>query len=427
MHRRVAITGLGAVTPVGNDVKATWESLVAGRSGIARITGFDAETFPVRIAGEVKGFSLEPYLKDRSQRRYLSRAAGFGVAATVQALADAGINEAPYDPHERGVAMGGTVGRPGLQELVDIGNVMRTTERRELFRQAPRDVMVRDQNLAMTVMARLGGCQGPMISVSTACTASAHAIGEAFRRIQEGESRLMIAGGYDALTTFLDVLGFGLLGALAKDYDAHPEKASRPFDAGRSGFVLGEGAVVAILEDWDGARARGARIYAELAGYGSSLNAYRMTDAPPDGGGAILAVANALKESRLRPDEVDYVSAHGTSTPGNDLCETMAIKQVFGQSAYRLAISSVKSMTGHLTAAAGGLNLLAAVCALRDQVVPPTINYEHPDPELDLDYVPNSARQTRVRASLINAFAFGGTNACLVVREPGTGAGVGRA
>jgi 3-oxoacyl-[acyl-carrier-protein] synthase II len=309
------------------------------------------------------------------------------------------------------------MGRPELEEMVEMSHTIHSSEHKRYFRQAPRDVLTRDQNTAMTVMARLAECQGPMISVSTACTASAHAIGEAFRHIQEGDARLMIAGGYDSLISYLDVLGFSLLGALVNSYNDNPQRASRPFERDRAGFVLGEGAVVVVLEDWEGARTRGARIQAEIVGYGSSMNAYRMTDAPPDGGGTIVAVANALKESGLRPDEVDYVAAHGTSTPGNDLCETMALKHVFGEHAPRLAISSVKSMTGHLTAAAGGLNLLAAVGALRDQVVPPTINHENPDPKLDLDYVPNRARKTRVRAAMVNAFAFGGTNASMVVRQ----------
>ena len=314
--------------------------------------------------------------------------------------------------------MGATLGRPDLEEMVEMSHTINSSESHRYFRQAPRDVLTRDQNTAMTVMARMAKCQGPMISVSTACTASAHAIGEAFRHIQEGDARLMIAGGYDSLISYLDVLGFSLLGALVSSYNDNPQKASRPFERDRAGFVLGEGAVVVVLEDWEGARARGARIHAEMVGYGSSMNAYRMTDAPPDGGGTVVAVANALKESGLRPDEVDYVAAHGTSTPGNDLCETMALKRVFGEAAPRLAISSVKSMTGHLTAAAGGLNLLAAIGALREQVVPPTINLENPDPKLDLDYVPNQARKTRVRAAMVNAFAFGGTNASIVVRQP---------
>jgi 3-oxoacyl-[acyl-carrier-protein] synthase II len=227
----------------------------------------------------------------------------------------------------------------------------------------------------------------------------------------------MIAGGYDSLISYLDVLGFGLLGALASGYEDRPQKASRPFERDRVGFVLGEGAVVAVLEDLESARARKARVYAEIVGYGSSMNAYRMTDAPPDGGGTVVAVGAALEESGLGSAGVDYVAAHGTSTPGNDLCETMALKRVFGEDAGRLAISSVKSMTGHLTAAAGALNLAAAVLSIRDQIVPPTINYENADPKLDLDYVPNSARRMPVRAAMLNAFAFGGTNASLVVRQ----------
>jgi 3-oxoacyl-[acyl-carrier-protein] synthase II len=426
MQRRVAVTGLGAVTPVGNDVTRTWEALVAGRSGIGPITTFPADGFSVRIAGMVNDFTVEPYLPDRRMGRHLSRAAAFGVAAASQAWADAGIDPQTYEPHERGVSVGSSVGRAELQELADMSHVIHSTQGRQLVRQAPGDVLVRDQNVGAATIALLADCQGPMITVSTACSGSAHAIGEAFRRIQEGEVPLMIAGGYDALTSWLDVVGFSLLGALTTEYNDDPERACRPFDRERSGFVLGEGAVMAILEDWDAARARGATIQAEVVGYGSSMNAYRITDAPPDGGGAILAMANALAESGLRPDEVDYIVAHGTGTPGNDLCETVALKQVFGPHAYRLAISSPKSMTGHLTSAAGGLNLLAAVCALRDQIVPPTINLEHPDPKLDLDYVPNTARSMRVRAAMVNAFAFGGTNASLLVRSPSQVAPISR-
>jgi 3-oxoacyl-[acyl-carrier-protein] synthase II len=417
MQRRVAITGLGAVTPVGNDVPATWQSLREGRSGIGAITAFDVSSYPVRIAGEVKGFELESYVPEARLRRHLSRAGGFGVAATVQALNDARVDRASYEPHEKGIAMGGTMGRPDFQMLVDLSYARSRSDNRSLIRQGPREVLTRDQNLPMSVMARLADCRGPMISISTACTASAHALGEAYRSIQEGDARLMIAGGYDSLISYLDVLGFGLLGALASGYEDRPQKASRPFERDRVGFVLGEGAVVAVLEDLESARARKARVYAEIVGYGSSMNAYRMTDAPPDGGGTVVAVGAALEESGLGSAGVDYVAAHGTSTPGNDLCETMALKRVFGEDAGRLAISSVKSMTGHLTAAAGALNLAAAVLSIRDQIVPPTINYENADPKLDLDYVPNSARRMPVRAAMLNAFAFGGTNASLVVRQ----------
>lgn len=418
MTRRVAITGLGAVTPVGNDVKSTWESLVSGRSGVGPITTFDASAYPVRIAGMVKDFDPGPYLPDRRMARHLSRAAGFGMAATAEALASAGVEPDTYEPHERGISVGSSVGRPDIEELADILHVMNASDGHEFAPQAPAAVISRDQNVALAAMASLGDCQGPMINVSTACTAGAHAVGEAYRRIQDGEAKMMVAGGFDSLTSWLDVLGFALLQALTTSFNDDPQRASRPFDADRDGFVLGEGAVVAILEDWDAAEARGAPILAELVGYGSSMNAYRITDAPPDGSGPDLAMANALHESGLPAQEFDYVVAHGTSTAGNDLCETVAIKTVFGPHAHKVAVSSPKSMTGHLTAAAGALNLLAAVCAMREGVVPPTVNQEHPDPKLDLDYVPNKAREMPVRVAMVNAFAFGGTNAALVVRRP---------
>jgi 3-oxoacyl-[acyl-carrier-protein] synthase II len=423
MPKRVAITGIGAVTPVGNDAESTWQSLLAGRSGIGPITTFDASTFPVRIAGMVKDFDVDAYVPDRNTRRHLSRAAGFGVAATLEAVRDAGIGTNTYAPHEKGVSLGGSVGRADLQELADMSYQIKSTDMHELFRQDPAGVVLRDQNAGAAQMAKVADAQGPIISVSTACSAAAHALGEGFRWVQDGQAKVMIAGGYDSLTTWMDVLGFSLLGALATEFNDNPEKASRPFDKERSGFVLGEGAVVAVLEDWDSAQARGARIYAELMGYGSSLNAYRITDAPPDGGGQILCMSMALDDSGLSTDDIDYVVAHGTGTPGNDLCETTALKGVFGQDAYRLAISSPKSMTGHLTCAAGSLNLLAAVYAIRDQMVSPTINYNVPDPKLDLDYVANEKRPMRVRAALVNAFAFGGTNASLVVRAANGAAG----
>jgi 3-oxoacyl-[acyl-carrier-protein] synthase II len=416
--RRVAITGLGAVTPVGNDAETTWQSLVAGRSGIRKIDTFEAETFPVSIAGLVEGFDLAERLPDARMRRHLSRAAGFAVAAALEALEDASIDGDAYAPGEKGIAVGGSVGRPDLYELVEMSWQIKSSEGHNLYRQAPSTVLLRDQNVAPASVARLADFEGPMITVSTACTASAHALGEGFRAIQEGDAKLMLTGGYDALTTWFDVIGFGLLGALTKDHADEPEKASRPFDKDRSGFVLGEGAVLAVLEDWDSAQARGARIYAELLGYGSSMNAYRMTDPPPDGGGVTLAMELAMDDSGLPREAIDYVSAHGTSTPGNDKTETLAIKQVFGDHAEKLAISSVKSMTGHLTCAAGALNLLASVRAISDGVVPPTINLETPDPDCDLDYVPNEAREMNVRASLVNSFAFGGTNGCLVVAAP---------
>ncbi|MFG3505523.1 beta-ketoacyl-[acyl-carrier-protein] synthase family protein [Streptomyces sp. NPDC047821] len=413
--RRVAITGIGAVTPLGTNARDTWRGLAEGRSGVSRLETFDASTFPVRIAGQVKGFDPASAGTAR-QRRHLSRAALFAVAAAREALEDAGGWE-ELDPYDRGAAVAGTVGRPELQELVDMSHQLTESDFHDLYRQAPGDVLLRNQNVGVTAVARAGGCQGPVISVSTACAGAAHAIGEAYRRIQDGECALMLAGGFDALTTWMDVLGFSLLGAVTDRWNDEPERASRPFDAERSGFVLGEGAVITVLEDWDSAVARGARIHAELVGYGSTLNAYRITDSPPDGGGAISAMRDALVESGLGTDGIDYIAAHGTGTPGNDASETVAIKEVFGPHARTLCTSSPKSMTGHLTSAAAGVNLIAALGAIREGLVPPTINLEHPDPKLDLDYVPNTAVRRPVRAAMVNAFAFGGTNACFVVRS----------
>jgi 3-oxoacyl-[acyl-carrier-protein] synthase II len=414
---RVAITGLGAVTPLGNDAASTWESLVAGRSGVGPLTVFDSSGYPVRIAGQVKNFEIDSYLPDRRLRRRLNRAAAFGVAAAVQAVREAGAASV-YAPERRGVAMGGSWGRPPFEELCEMLRLMEESGGHSFYRQAPGEVVARAQNTWLAVIAAIFDCQGPMLATNTACSASAHSIGEAFRLIQEGDASMMLAGGADALTTYLDVLGFALLGALAADFNERPQAASRPFSADRSGFVLGEGAVVVLLEELESARRRGARIYAELAGYGSSMNAWRMTDSPPDGSGAIEAMAAALRESGVALEDVGYVAAHGTSTAGNDISETVAIKAVFGEHADRLAVSSPKSMSGHLTAAAGGLNLLAAAGAIRHGVVPPTINLEHPDPKLDLDYVPHRARRKVVQAALVNTFAFGGTNACLVLKRP---------
>lgn len=417
--RRVVITGVGAVTPLGNDADATWDALVAGRSGIRELTTFDASTFPVRIAGQVDGFSLGDVPGVRaSDVRDLSRAGSFAVGAALEAVRSAGV-EGAYDGADCGVAMGSSVGRVGLEELLDVGHRRDVSGGRDLYRHAPRDVLRRDQNVPVSAIARLTGFTGPMVGVSTACAGSGHAIGEAFRLVQEGDATVMVAGGFDSLTTWVDLLGFSMLGALTDAYNDDPQRASRPFDRDRSGFVLGEGAVAFVLEEREAALARGATVLAELTGYASTLNAYRITDSPPDGGGAIPAMAGALADAGLTPADVDYVVAHGTSTPGNDASETVAIKEVFGPDAYRLAISSPKSVAGHLTSAAAALNLLAAVGALLHGVVPPTMNSETPDPKLDLDYVPNVARRMPVRAVLVNAFAFGGTNTSLAVTAAG--------
>lgn len=414
MTNRVAITGVGAVTPVGNDVESTWEGFKAGRSGVQRIDFYDVSTFPVQIAGICSDFDLSQ-LPDPDAARYLHRGERFGVAAAAEALRDAGVEPGTYLAEETGVAIGGSVDRPELQEFSDAFEVRKRTDGHELHRFPPLKTLQDSQNTATMEIARLAGADGPAIGVSTACTASAHALGEAYRLIQDGEARMMVAGGFDALTSWCDLLGFSLLQALTTEYNDDPEHASRPFDLNRSGFVLGEGSVIMVLEELESAVERGARILAELRGYGSSLNRYRMTDPPPDGGGAVIAMNAALREGGLTTADVDYVVAHATSTPAGDVSETVAIQRVFGDEIGNVVVTSPKSMTGHSTCAASALNLLAGIYAMRDGVVSPTINVDNQDPECDLDCVPNVAREMDVNVVLVNGFAFGGTNGALLV------------
>jgi 3-oxoacyl-[acyl-carrier-protein] synthase II len=409
---RVVITGIGAVTPVGRDAPTTWEGLKSGRSGVQRIDYYDASSFPVQIAGICADFELSQ-IPNQDALEYLHRGERFGVAAAAEALRDAGCEPGTYSAQDTGVALGGSVARPELQEFSDAFEVRKESDGHRLHRFPPAQTLQNSQNTACEEVAKLAGADGPAIGVSTACTASAHAIGEAYRLIQDGEASLMVAGGFDALTSWCDLLGFSLLGALTTEYNDDPERASRPFDRDRSGFVLGEGSVVMVLEDLAGAEARGARILAELRGYGSSLNGYRMTDPPPDGGGAVIAMNAALHEAGLSTGEVDYVVAHATSTPAGDISETTAIKRVFGEDAGGIVVTSPKSMIGHTTCAASALNLLAGIYAMRDGVVSPTINVDNQDPECDLDCVPNEAREMDVGVVLVNGFAFGGTNGAL--------------
>ncbi|WP_435590962.1 beta-ketoacyl-[acyl-carrier-protein] synthase family protein [Nocardia sp. bgisy118] len=419
--RRVVITGVGAVTPLGTDAATTWRNLAAGVSGIGPLTTFDTDGFPVRIAGQVPDdFDPKAALPGDVDHRIYSRAGTFGLAAVAEALLDARADRDTYDSDRMGVAMGATMGRPDLQYLIDIGR-LRETKPDAFLVQPPKSVYASDQNTPLDAMARMAGATGPMVGISTACAGSGHAIGEAFRLIQEGDAELMVAGGYDSLTSWIDILGFSLLGAMTDRHNDDPRSASRPFDADRSGFVIGEGAVVFVLEELESARARGARIHAEVLGYGSTMNAWRITDSPPDGSGAIQAMEAAIAESGLGIAGIDYIVAHGTGTASNDASETTAIKTVFGDDAYRLLVSSPKSMAGHLTGAAAALNVLVAIGAMRDSLIPPTVNLDRPDRGLDLDYVPHRARHTEVAAALVNAFAFGGTNTSLVVGAPSRG------
>ncbi|MBF6329921.1 beta-ketoacyl-[acyl-carrier-protein] synthase family protein [Nocardia transvalensis] len=415
--RRVVITGMGAVIPLGLDAETTWRGLVAGRSGVRRLATFDCTGFPVRIGGQVPDdFDPDSAIPPSTDRRWVGRPGLFGLAAVTEALADAHGAAVAYPPDERGVAMGASVGRPDLHHLLEIARVRRESGNPAAFvAQPPRRVMTDDQNVALNAMARMLGASGPMVGIHTACSGSGHAMGETLRLVQDGDARLMVVGGYDSLTTWADILGFALLGAMTDRYNDNPPAASRPFDNNRSGFVIGEGAVAFVVEELRSARARGAHIHAEILGYGSSLNAWRITDSPPDGAGAIEAMEAAIADSGLAADEIDVVVAHGTGTQGNDVSETRAIKKVFGDHAYRLAVTSPKSMTGHLTAAAAALNVLVGIGAMRESLVPPTINLETPDRALDLDYVPRRARPMPVSAVLINALAFGGSNTSLVL------------
>lgn len=415
MNRRVVITGIGAVTPLGHDANETWNGLAEGRSGVTTLNTFDASTFDVRIAGMVNDYEIDARVS-RADARRLSRAASFMVGAALEALDDAGdLSGVP--PYSKATVIAGTVGRPALVEMVDMASVLNHSAMHTIPRQVPSLVQVREQSVATSIIGSMSSLFGPSINVSTACAGAAHAICEGYDLVQSGEVEVAVAGGFDALTTWMDVIGFSLLGALNDTSNESPETASRPFDRDRDGFVLGEGAVSVVLESLDSALGRGAEILAEIKGCATTLNAYRITDSPPDGTGPAEAMAAAIKDSGLCPYDIDLVVAHGTGTPGNDASETKAIKTVFQGHAKELLITSPKSMAGHLTSAAAGVNLIAALGAIRWGIVPPTINLDNPDPELDLDYVPLIARENNVRHALINAFAFGGTNACIVISD----------
>jgi len=410
MGRRVVITGLGVVSPVGSSVTKFWENLTAGKSGIGRITKFDPEGFPVQIAGEVKDFDPLEYFEKKEVRR-TDPFIQFAVGAAVQAVKDAGLEEFDVDKNRVGVLIGSGIG--GLTTIEEQHRILLEKGPRRI---SPFCVPMEIINMASGLVSIRFGYKGPNISVVTACATGTHAIGEAYRTIQYGDADVMVAGGAESCITPLSVAGFAAAKALSTRND-EPEKASRPFEKNRDGFVMGEGAGIVILEELEHAKRRGAKILAEVVGYGTSGDAYHMTAPAPEGEGAARAMANALKDAGVKPEEIDYINAHGTSTKFNDLFETMAIKRVFGEHAYRVKISSIKSMIGHLLGAAGGVEVISSVMTLQTGVIPPTINYEEPDPECDLDYTPNRAVKADVRYVLKNSFGFGGTNACLVLKR----------
>jgi 3-oxoacyl-[acyl-carrier-protein] synthase II len=425
MSRRVVITGMGAVTPLGHSVDELFRALVAGRSGVGRITAFDAATFPARIAAEVREFDLGRFVRDPERWADAWVNSRFAAAASQLALEDAGlVGLAGIDPTRCGVYLGTGEGVQEVDEMLTaIAVSYRPAERildGRAFCAAALRIYRRGREYEQelhTPSAHLAdsfGLEGPNYSCLTACAAGGQAVGEAAEMVRHGEAELMLAGGAHSMIHPFGVTGFARLTALSTRND-EPERASRPFDLRRDGFVLGEGAGMLVLEELGHARRRGAVIYAELTGYGSTADAFRVTDSHPEGRGAIACMNTALADAGLSPEEVGYVNAHGTSTKINDLVETLAIKQVFGEHARRVPVSSTKSMTGHLIAAAGAVELIACVEVIRRGVIPPTINSDTPDPECDLDYVPNSAREAKVRHALSNSFGFGGQNSSLVV------------
>jgi 3-oxoacyl-[acyl-carrier-protein] synthase II len=405
--RRVAVTGLGAVTPLGNDAPSTWAAAVAGESGIDWIRSFDASGYAVRIAGEVKDFDPTGVVSSKEARK-LERNVLLAVAAGKEAVEDAGLDSA-YDPARIGILFGTAIG--GFLGIMEQHDVLRD---RGADRVAPSflpNVLV---DTASGQLAIATGFRGPNYAPVSACATGSTSIGEAAEIIRRGDADAMLAGGGEACMHPLILAGFTAMRGLAAE-DEHPPRASRPFDATRAGFVMGEGAGIVVLEDYDSARARGARVYAELLGYGASNDAHHLAQPDPESVGVAEMMRAALTRANVDPERVGYINAHGTSTPLGDAAETRAIKEVFGDHAYKLAVSSTKSMTGHCFGGAGAIEAIMCVRAVHEGVLPPTINYEHPDPECDLDYVPNEARRVQVDVALSNAMGLGGHNGCVLV------------
>jgi len=417
-RRRVVVTGLGALTPLGNTAEEFWAGLVQGRSGIGPITKFDAHAkdahgayrYPTRIAGEIRNFDPLNFV-DKKEARRLDPYLQYAVASSVMAVQDAGFDLAKIDGARFGVIVGSGIG--GITTLLDGEHIL---QEKGPERVSPFLIPMLIVNMASGLISMRFGAKGPNTSVVTACATGNHAIGDAFKVIERDDADLMIAGGAEAIIVPLTMAGFCAMKAMTNRND-DPPRASRPFEADRDGFVPSEGAGIVVLEALEHARRRDARIYAEIVGYGASADAHHMTAPDPDGDGALRAMAGAMRDAGLEPTAIGYINAHGTSTPYNDKFETIAIKRLFGEHAGRLAVSSTKSMTGHLLGAAGGVEAIATTLALHHGILPPTINYEKPDPECDLDYIPNQARKQDVDFALSNAFGFGGTNATLAFKK----------
>ncbi len=424
--RRVVVTGMGMVTPVGHDLESTWRALLAGKSGVGPITLFESRTFPTRIAAEVKDLRLGDYLADSERWAEYSRNTTFALAAASMAMKDSGLSDrgASINPRRFGIYLGSGEGQHDFKRFVKL--MQETTHENrvdpaEFTRLGARGLHAvreaeQEPGTPSAHLAGVLGAQGPNCNCLTACAASSQAIGEAYEMIRHGSADVIISGGTHSMIHPFGVTGFILLTALSTR-NAEPERASRPFDRDRDGFILGEGAGMLVLEDLDHALRRGARIHGEITGYGSTADAFRITDSHDEGRGAIACMKEALAGAGLKPEDVGYINAHGTSTKVNDHVETLAIKRVFGEAAYSVPISSTKSMMGHLIAAAGSVEAIVCLLAIRDGVMPPTINLENPDPECDLDYIPGSARAGKVDVALSNSFGFGGQNITLILKR----------
>ena len=410
MKRRVVVTGLGCVTPVGNDVATTWRALLDGANGVGPITQFDTTNFPVKFGCELKGFDPLQYM-DRKEVKRNDVFTQMALAASVQAMADAGLTEGTYEPENTGVIIGSGIG--GLKVFEAQHDVYRE---RGPGKISAFFIPMFIPDMAAGIVSIRFNAKGPNYATVSACATSAHAIGDAYRTIQYGDADVMITGGSEAAITPMAIGGFANMQALSENNENY-QHASRPFDKNRDGFVMGEGAGVVILEELEHAKRRGARIYGEVAGYGMTGDAFHITQPAPEGEGAQRSMRRALRDAGIGPEDVQYINAHGTSTPYNDLNETKAIKAVFGEHAYKLHVSSTKSATGHTLGAAGGLEFAICTLAVCDGMIPPTINYETPDPECDLNYVPNKSVKHEVDVAISNSFGFGGHNVCLAVRR----------
>jgi 3-oxoacyl-[acyl-carrier-protein] synthase II len=406
---RVVVTGMGMITPLGLDLEDTWKSLCAGQSGVGRITRFDPAPFSTQIAAEVRGFVPEEYM-DRKDAKRNDRFVQFGIAATKEAVRSAALDLQAVDLHRVGVIIGSGIG--GIETFEAQHRILLD---RGPDRVSPFFIPMMISNMASGQVSILLGAKGPSFTTVSACTSSANALGEALRLLQHNDADVMIAGGAEATITQISMAGFCSMKAMSTRNE-EPQKASRPFDRDRDGFVMGEGAAVVVLERLEHARKRGAPILCEFAGYGATADAYHITAPTPDGEGAVRSMERALRDAELSPTEIQYINAHGTSTLPNDRTETLAVKRVFGEHAHRLMLASTKSMTGHLLGAAGALEAAVCVLVISRGVVPPTINYENPDPECDLDCVPNQAREVPVTAAISNSMGFGGHNASLVFK-----------